>query len=150
MKPTTIKGFCEKHAIKIACEWADYNPNMMDDDPDGHRQSAAAASQREWARSASHWKVRLTRNNPRRALTTYFSQGAAHTSEPTAADVLGCLCSDASSVDFARDFGEWARDFDLSEDSRKAERTYKVCVRTGEKLRRFLGAEYDSAIGCEW
>lgn len=62
--------------------------------------------------------------------------------DPTAADVLSCLISDSSALD-AGSFEEWAREYGYSEDSRKAERTYRACLKIGADVRTLLGADFD-------
>jgi len=87
----------------------------------------------------------------------YFSQGSAHTVDPTLADVLDCLASDASGYENAKDaaqynreknqgslrteFDEWADEYGYDTDSRKAEKIYKTVKRQAEQLKRTLGAE---------
>lgn len=109
--------FCGRESVRISCEAAD--PPRDD----------------EWPAGAFHWKVTLRHNG--RRLTAEFHQGPAHTSEPSAADVLSCLVSDAVSVE-SEDFEGWADSLGYDTDSRKAERTYKACVRIRDRVRRFL------------
>jgi hypothetical protein len=114
----------------------------------------------DWARTASHWKVTLTRKMARTRLTTYFSMGSAHTSEPGAADVLNSLALDSSSYDNASGFLDWARDLGMEWDSScegmskakaedygmdcsayfAAKKTYATVEVQREKLYEFLGA----------
>jgi hypothetical protein len=90
-----------------------------------------------------HWRVVLTRkaHGKRRTLSSYFSQGIAHTKPPQAYEVLGCLISDGSGTD--QPFEEWASDLGYDTDSRQAERTYKACADAGRRVRAFLGADFD-------
>lgn len=74
-------------------------------------------------------------------LTVYFSQGSAHENPPTLAEVLDCLASDASGIENARSFEEWASEYGYDTDSRKAERTYKICEKQARDLERFLGQD---------
>ena len=60
---------------------------------------------------------------------------------PTVADVLDCLAMDASSYDNSRDFEDWASDFGMDTDSRKAERIYRVSGEQAKQLRHLLGDE---------
>src|SRR6185369_7573188 len=76
---------------------------------------------------AHSWTVTL--RNGRRRYTVDFYGGAA-VGEPSAADVLACLASDATSAENARSFEEWCSDFGTDTDSRRAERTYNACVKT--------------------
>ena len=99
----------------------------------------------DWGQTA--WKVTLTYKN--RKLTTPFYTGAS-IKEPTAADVLHCLISDAQSVGFSNGFEDWATSFGYDPDSRKAEKTYSDCVDSAVKVRKFLGKDFDAfAKACE-
>lgn len=96
----------------------------------------------DWQRDARQWTVTLRYG--RRRMSVPFFQGRAHTSEPTAADVLGCLLSDASCYDNARDLADFCADFGYDEDSRKAKTTYRACGRISKRLRQFLGDDFDA------
>ena len=74
-------------------------------------------------------------------LTVYFSQGSAHKKPPTLAEVLDCLASDASGVDNAQSFEDWASEYGYDTDSRKAERTYRICEEQAQKLKALLGQD---------
>src|SRR5947207_663766 len=103
---TTLKTFIAQHKIRMTADLIDRNPNMDLD---------------EWSQTATHWRCQFKVG--RRSLTTYFSQGSAHTREPTAEDVLDCLASDATGVQNSRDdFDEWCSEYGYDTDSRKAER----------------------------
>ena len=115
----TMADFVARHNIKIACEWADRNPHMPD-----------------W-NDANHYKCKLTMG--RKQMTVYFSQGYGVTHEPEAADVLNCLADDSAGVSNARSFEEWADEYGYDTDSRKAEKTYNVCVKQAARLLSFLG-----------
>jgi len=122
MDRITLQAFITKYGLSMAeLEWADRNPNMVDDG---------------WAQSASHYKLRIRCKG--RQLTTYFSMGSAHTSEPKLADVLDCLSSDASGVENARSFEDWCAEYGYDTDSRRAEKTFKACERSAESLKRLL------------
>lgn len=84
-----------------------------------------------------------------RTYATDFHQGSAHKAPPTAADVLNCLLSDASSVENTGSFEEWCSDFGYNTDSRKAERAYKACEATVAPLREFLGELYETFVNAE-
>ena len=74
-------------------------------------------------------------------MTVYFSQGSAHKKSPTLAEVLDCLASDASGVDNARSFEDWASEYGYDTDSRKAERTYQICKKQAQELKALLGQD---------
>ena len=128
----TLKQFIRRNRITAQTEWADDNPNMGGDMPSG----------------STHWKVKLIRRseNGRRQLTVPFSMGPAHSKEPTAEDVLECLASDSASIESAGSFEDWAADLGYDTDSRKAERTFKVCEKRAEKLRAFLGNSTEALL----
>ncbi len=126
---TTVKMLVNRHKIKADSVWADRNPNM-DDMPNG----------------SSHYKVTLKGFG--RRYTLYFSMGPAHTKEPEAADVLDCLLSD-SDVENAQGFEDWAGNLGFDPDSRKAEKIYNACLKSAEKLRRFLGDKFQEFYEAE-
>lgn len=122
----TLAAFIERHRIGMTATHVSANPNIHPDEA--------------WA--ATHYRCTLHRGGgkARRQMTVYFSQGSAHTRDPSVADVLDCLALDASSVDNARTFEEWASELGYDPDSRKAGRIYRVCERQAAKLRQFLGS----------
>lgn len=84
---TTMREFVSRHGIRASARWADSNPNI---EPS------------EWDRDASHWRVTIRHDG--RQLIVPYSQGAAHTGEPSVLDVLDCLASDATGYENARSF----------------------------------------------
>jgi len=122
----TLKALANR--VRATAEWTDENPNMTDMPP-----------------GSSHWKVTLRYQG--RQMTVPFSMGPALSHEPTAADVLECLLSDASSAD--EDFENWAADLGFDPDSRRAERIYRTVQRQTLKLSRLLGDDYDAFIQAE-
>jgi hypothetical protein len=123
----TLPEFVNAQRIMMTAEPTDSNPSM---EPDRNPMD--------------HWKCKLTRTDKdgRRSLTIIFSMGMGHSGkQPHVNDVLDCLASDASSYDNAQGFEDWAADFGLDPDSRKAERTYKAVQVSAAKLKRFLGDE---------
>ena len=116
------RQFCNSNKISIDSEMVDENPNMVRDN---------------W--QAYHYKDRLTFG--KRQLTTFFSMGLAHTNEPDAEDVLDCLASDAAGIENTRNLEEWCGEYGYDADSRKAEKTYKLCQKQAKDLKRFLGEE---------
>ncbi len=126
-----LSRFIARNRITAHVEYADNNPNMESD--------------KEWNRGASHWKITLHCRGHQ--MTTYFSQGSAHTKEPTAADLLDCLALDSSGIDNARSFEDWCSEYGYDTDSRKAEKTFKVCERQAQKLKTFLpSGEYEMLL----
>lgn len=79
-------------------------------------------------------------------MTGYYSQGAAHTSDPTLPDIISALLLDISCID-SRSFEDFCSDMGLDTDSRKAERTYQACKKTERDLIRLIGrAELSYAL----
>jgi hypothetical protein len=129
-KRLPLARFIAQERITMAQpEWVDRNPNM---DLDG------------WSQTASHYKVRLRHKG--KTLTTYFSLGSAHTSEPELASVLSCLADDAAGAVNAQGFEDWCSEYGYDTDSRKAERTYNTIIRQAGKLESFLGPEAYSTL----
>ena len=124
----TMKQLVNCEGIRARADLVDSNPNAPD-----------------W-QDADHWKVVL-RNRQNRQLTIYFSMGMGlGGKEPTAAEVLDCLASDASGIENARSFEDWASEYGYDTDSRKAERIYKVSERQTAKLAQFMGDAYNALL----
>ena len=112
----------------LTAERVDWNPKML------------------MNRDMDHWRVTLRYGKSRMSLN--FSMGfGLNGREPDVAGVLECLLSDSTACD--QDFHEFCREFGYEEDSRTAERIYKACVRSGERLRAFLGQKYEEALYAE-
>lgn len=90
-------------------------------------------------RGSNAWRVELRYQG--RSMTVPFYTGPA-LGEPTVADVVECLISDASGAD--QSFEDWCSDYGYDTDSRKDEATYKAVVKQTRELRRLLG---DQTIG---
>lgn len=119
-----MREFVAANRITATATWAADNPNMEQDSkyPMGH------------------WRVAMRYKG--RRFTVYYSMGMAHHGkEPGAAEVLDCLISDANGIDNARGFEDWCGEYGYDTDSRKAHRTYTICQRQAERLRKFLGAD---------
>ena len=99
----------------------------------------------DWKRNANPWTVRL--KFQRRTLTVPFWTGVACEGEPSAADVLNCVCSDTRSGEMT--FSEFCSEFGSDDDSRSAERTWRACAAMAPRVRRFLGDEFDTFAGAE-
>jgi hypothetical protein len=118
----TLRQFIEENKIRMTAARVDRNPNMSD-----------------MPAGSSHWKCVFFRGRSR--MTVYFSMGPAHSREPEVADVLDCLASDASGIENARSFEDWASEYGYDADSRKAKKIYKACVKQSEKLKKFIGSD---------
>lgn len=116
-----ISEFIVAHGLTMTCHRIDQNPNMIDPDP-----------------RMSHWACKI-KTRLGKQLTVPFSMGAAHVGEPRLADVLDCMASDSCGVDNAASFEDWCGEYGYDTDSRKAERTFKICQRQSANLKRLLG-----------
>jgi hypothetical protein len=126
-----IGEFIKSRKVRMdAPQYVDDNPNMAGDD--------------DWKRTATHWKCIIRRGN--KQMTVYFSQGSAHTKEPTLTDILDCIASDAAGIDNASGFEDWCSEYGYDTDSRKAERTYNVCVKQAEALKRMFGEDFKTLL----
>lgn len=125
----TMSDYIERHGISAELEEVGSNPNM-DDMPAGSR----------------HWRVTLNRDGAD-AMTVPFSQGPGLTEEPTAADVLDCLVSDASSIQSEPDWLAWAQGMGYTsiEDAERARATYQAIERQTEALRAFA-PDFDELV----
>jgi len=125
-----IRQFINKNKIKIKSTLVSENPNF--DEAKG------------W--SGNHWRVRLSR--PGKQFTLFFS--TSNPAEPQTAEVLDCMASDSLGVDNTRGFEDWASEYGYDPDSRKAEKTYKTCIKQRDKFVHFLGQDlYSQLIDCE-
>lgn len=88
-----------------------------------------------------HYRVVLSRPDGRR-IAVPFSCGEM-CNEPDAATVLDCLCDEANCPDTFEDF---CFEYGENPDSRRAEKTFKACLKTREKLKSFLGHEFQTAM----
>lgn len=85
----------------------------------------------------------VTLHYKNRKLVTPFFTGKGWKEDPTAADVLSSLISDAETVEHATTFEEWANELGYDIDSRKAEQTYKLVKRSAAKTKSFLRNEFE-------
>lgn len=99
----------------------------------------------EWPRGSHPYKVVLKFG--KRRLTVPFFMGACHSKEPTAADVLSCIVSDARAGDMT--FEEFCEEFGYDSDSRKAEKVYAACKAIEPRVRRFLGVDFEEFENAE-
>lgn len=120
------RQFAEFHRISMTSEKVEANKNAPD-----------------W-KDANHYKVTLRRGGDE--IRTYYSQGFGIQGEPEVAEVLDSLASDASTVENATSFEDWAGELGYDPDSRKAEQTYKACKRIAGDLRAFLGKDLYSDL----
>jgi hypothetical protein len=105
-----------------------------------------------WPHPHSRYHVVLRRvtDNETRKLSIEWRQGLAHTEPPRADDVLDHLASDATGYLNARNAHEWATEYgydtDEPKDRSRAERLYFNVGEQTEKLRAFLGDDFDALV----
>ena len=75
--PQDFDEAAERYGIKFSCTRVDSRPDNLN----------------EWQPDARHFRCRI--GCGKRSFGIYFSQGSAHTSNPTLSDVLECIVSDA-------------------------------------------------------
>lgn len=126
--------FAEKYGIEMEPVLTDHNPNM-DEMPEGTR----------------HW--RCTFRGIETDFEVIFSMGPALEREPSAAEVLDALASDAAGYENAIDadneqpFEAWADEYGLDTDSRRHERTFRAVEDQSKRLRAWLGdAPYEELL----
>jgi hypothetical protein len=122
----TFTDLIKTNGISIISKWVEKNPNMESTTP------------------MNNYKVTLKMGKSR--LSTYFSMGMGLHGEPTVEDVLNCLASDSAGVENARSFEDWCSEYSYDTDSRKAEKTFKVCEKQAEQLKNFLGDDLYSTM----
>jgi len=116
-----IKSFIRRNKVRIQSAWTDRNPHMADDG--------------RW--QANHYKVRLRHGGAKMDL--YYSKGIGLTGEPTAAEVLDCLASDAAGVESASNYHDWCHQYGYDPDEKQAKRTWRAVCRQAGKLKELLG-----------
>lgn len=99
---------------------------------------------------ADGWTVTFHRKGDgRKRLTVPFYMGSGHHgAEPGAAEVMGCLLSDADCYENAQDIDDFANEFGYDKPS-AAIKAYKGCERIGKRLDRFLGSLFETFRNAE-
>ena len=124
-----MQDFLDAHKeLTLTSRRVSRNPDMADSD------------------STDHWKCILDRAGTP-FVRLFFSKGYAHHgAQPELDEVLDCLASDATGIENARSFDEWCGEYGYDTDSRRAERTYKLCCKQAERLRNLLGPSAYAAL----
>lgn len=139
----TTQEYIDLHKITATVTHADSNPSMPDLDGDHWRVTL---------HRRTHTGKRYNANKIGEAIVArmslYFSKGYGHNgAEPTAAEVLDCLRSDAWGADEL--FETWACNCGYDPDSRNAEKIYNTVRRQTARLRKFLGETFDDFMRTE-
>ena len=113
--------------VRLTSTWVDRNPHMDD------------------SRDMDHWRCTLSAEG--RRMVVYYSKGFGHNGEePTVAELLDCLASDAAGVENATGLVDWCAEYGYDANSRSAERTYRTIQRQSDRLRFVLGEERYEAL----
>lgn len=116
-----------------------------DRDPRVRATVRPGAPERDDFGDSDGWTVTLRYQG--RRFTVPFYKGRGLNGEPaTAAEVLECLCLDASGYENADSFEDWCGEYGYDTDSRKAEATYRQVERQTEGLRRLLGNDFGAFV----
>jgi len=93
-----------------------------------------------------NWRCVLTRKGGGK-FRTPFGMGSGHAGKaPELADVLDCIASDCATVENAQGFEDWAGELGYETDSRAHEKIYKACLRQRDRLKAWLGDDYDTLL----
>lgn len=129
---TDLEKLCAEHRLVIETHPAFENPYMKD-----------------WTPGCRYFSVQITRKvdpHPagltQRAINTFFTQGPAHTSKPTVADVIHCLLADGRCGDMY--YEEYCSDFGISEHNPENRVTHERCKKTSQQLDFLLGILRDT------
>lgn len=115
-----LSEWVKREDVTMTTKRVDSNPNMDD------------------SGNMDHWRCKLVRNGKILGIT--FSMGRGHNGKPPKVeDVLDCLASDYTTE--ATSFEDWASEYGYDTDSRKAERTFKACLRQSDDLRDWLNGD---------
>ena len=139
-KALSLAEFIAEQGISFRCERIDARPDSLMEDSARHFR-CRIISHRGITRSADTGMEYLTPSTPTHQFTVYFSQGSAHTEDPTLNDVLDCLAQDSAGYENAHSLEDWCSEYGYDTDSRKAEKTYKAVKRQAEQLKRILGMD---------
>lgn len=72
-----------------------------------------------------------------------FYTGSGLPNAPETHEVVSCIAMDSLSAINAKNFEDWAEEFGYDTDSRKAEKTYKKCVKQGLRFTKFIADDFD-------
>jgi hypothetical protein len=100
-----------------------------------------------WDPGTRSFTVTLHNADTGESLTVPWHIGPLSNSYPDRPDeVLDVLASEAAGVENADGFEDWAGEYGYDTDSRRAEATYRECCQEAERLRRFLGEQYQAFL----
>lgn len=89
------------------------------------------------------WTVVLNNPHTDQPMKLPYYTGVMSPKEPTAAEVLSTLASDASGYANSGDFEDWCDEYGCNTDSRSDKKTYDQVGRQTAKLRELMGDHYE-------
>ena len=90
-----------------------------------------------WAEGMDAYECILKRNGERMFATPFY-QGKAHTQPPKREDVLHAILADKSTLDYSRDFEDWANGLGYNADSISDKKLFDLITRQTEMLELHL------------
>lgn len=94
----------------------------------------------EWQRKAHPYTV--TVKYDKKQMTIPFFMGMAHTSEPTAEDVMPCLASDYD-IYQNYEFEDFCNEFGYDLEDKNSKKIFKMCEKNGKNVERVFGFDAD-------
>ena len=133
MAKMTLAKFAEKLGITMRVEWEPKRPDGLMGD------------------MSRHFRCVLRCKGTSKRMTVHFSQGSAHTAEPTVEEVLNCLAMDSSGWENSSgDFLGWAREygFDLDDEKsiKKARKIFNACEKQALATGKLVGLAYEDLL----
>ena len=115
----------------------------VDSNPAMRPAADAPSSEVQWYRDATHWRVYLRNISNGEKMQLTYTMGPGHKGrEPRVAEIMDSCLADASFALSNASYIEFARELGIEPDSR-ARRVFDSLVAQTEKLRRFLGEDFD-------
>jgi hypothetical protein len=91
----------------------------------------------KWAQDMNAYECILKRNGERMFATPFY-QGKAHTESPTREDILHAILADKSTLDYSRDFEDWANGLGYNVDSISDKKLFDLITEQTNKLELHL------------
>jgi hypothetical protein len=122
----TLKQFIKDNNIKMTVSEISERPDMKWD-------------------NANHFKCRL--KNKTKSVSIYYSQGYGIKNKPEIDSVLDSLKIDFISQDLS--FKDFCSEFGYSTDSLSALKTYKLCFKNTNKVKKLFNGSLNDFLMCE-
>jgi hypothetical protein len=122
----TLKQFIKDNNIKMTVLQISERPDMKWD-------------------NANHFKCRL--KNQSKSISIYYSQGYGIKNEPELESVLNSLAVDFINNNLS--FEDFCSDFGYSADSISSLKTYKLCLKNTNKVKKLFNGSLNDFLSCE-